>query len=171
MIMLGPKNELEMPEKKYHKRDIARFQLETAVVLFLNKRDLSSVITLAGAAANILDRLVRNEGKEAFVDYARRVHRDTIGFMPKRQSYSHHIDKSIGAIVHKHMGKDEPEEVDLDLDKMAHDALTRALADYIKLNGQDDPFVKAFLSWSWKNMNGNELMEKYMKAPERLKPQ
>ncbi len=99
-----------MSENKYHKRDIVRYQLETAVVLFLNKKDLSSVITLAGAAANILDRLVRNEGKEAFVDYARRVHRDMIGFMPKRQSYSYHIDKRIGTIAHKHMGKDEPDE-------------------------------------------------------------
>jgi len=159
-----------MPENKYHKRDIARCQLETAAVLFLNKRDLSSVITLAGAAANILDRLVRNEGKEAFVDYARRVHRDTVGFMPKRQSYSHHIDKSVGTIAHKHMGKDEPEEVDLDLDKMAYDALSRAFADYIKLNGQDEPFVKAFLSWSWENMDGHALMEEYLKVPERLKP-
>ena len=159
-----------MSEKKYHKRDIARFQLETAVVLFLNNKDLSSIITLAGAAANILDRLVRNEGEEAFVDYARRVHRDTAGFMPRRRSYSHHIDKKIGTIVHKHMGKDESEEIDLDLDKMAYDALTRALADYIKMNGQDDPFVKAFLSWSWKNMDGHALMEAYTKAPERLKP-
>ena len=159
-----------MSEKKYHKRDIARYQLETAVALFLNKKDLSSVIILAGAAANILDRLVRNEGKEAFVDYARRVHRDMIGFMPKRQSYSHHIDKRIGAITHKHMGKDESEEVDLDLDKMACDALGRALADYIQLNGQDEPFVKAFLNWSWKNLDGQTMMEKYMKVPERLKP-
>ncbi len=160
-----------MSEKKYHKRDIARYQLETAVALFLSKRDLSSVITLAGAAAIILDRLVRNEGKEAFVDYARRVHRDTIGFMPKRQSYSHHIDKSVGTIVHKHLGKEEHDEVDLDLDKMAYDALTRALADYIKLNGQEDHFVKAFLNWSWKNQDGERLMEEYLKVPERLKPQ
>ena len=105
-----------MPAKKYHKRDIAKWQLETAVRLFLNERDLSSVITLAGAAGKILDRLVRNDGKEPFVEYARRVHREMVGYMPKTQSYSHHIDKSIGAIVHKHMGKDEPEEVDLDLD-------------------------------------------------------
>ena len=159
-----------MTEKKYHKKDIARSQLETAVVLFLNKGDLSSVITLAGAAANILDRLLRNEGKEAFVDYARRVHRDMIGFMPKRQSYSHHIDNRTGTIVHKHMGKDEPEEVDLDLDKMACDALGRALSDYITLNGQDEPFVKAFLNWSWKNMDGPQIMEKYKNVPTRLKP-
>ena len=160
-----------MPERKYHKRDIAKWQLETAVRLFLNERDLSSVITLAGAAGTILDRLVRNEGKESFVDYARRVHREKVGYMPKRQSYSHHIDKKIGTIVHKHLGKEESEEIDLDLDKMAVDALIRALADYIALNGQEDPFVKAFLSWSWNNMDGHSLMEEFMKVPERLKPQ
>ncbi len=68
------------------------------------------------------------------------------------------------------MGKEEPDEIDLDLDKMAIDALTRALADYITLNGKEDHFVKAFLSWSWKNMDGHALMEEFMKVPERLKP-
>jgi hypothetical protein len=41
------------PETKYHKKDVARIQLKTAISLFLNDRDLSSVITLAGAAAKI----------------------------------------------------------------------------------------------------------------------
>ena len=84
-----------MTETRYHKRDIAKCQLETAVRLFLNGRDRSSVITLAGAAGTILDRLVRNEGKEAFVDYARRIYRERAGYTPKRRSYSHHINKKL----------------------------------------------------------------------------
>lgn len=55
---------------RIHKSDIAKSQLETAVWLLLDGRDRSSVITLAGAASGILDRLVRNAGKEPFVDYA-----------------------------------------------------------------------------------------------------
>lgn len=159
-----------MTEARYHKRDIARWQLKTAVCLFLLERDFSSVITLAGASGNILDRLVRNERKEAFVDYARRVCREKAGYIPKRQSYSHHIDMKLGIIAHKHMGENDPETVDLDLDKMAFDALTRALADYITLNGQEEPFVKAFLGWAWKNTDGKTCMEEYMKVSEKLKP-
>ena len=159
-----------MTEMRYHKRDIAKWQLETAVRLFLLGMDRSSVITLAGAAGTILDRLVRNEGKETFVDYARRVHREMVGYTPKRRSYSHHINKRLGIVSHKHMGEEDPETVDLDLEKMAFDALARALADYVKLNGQEEPFVKAFFSWAWENEEGRALMEEYMKVPKRFKP-
>jgi hypothetical protein len=159
-----------MTESRYHKKDIARWQLETAVRLFLLGRDRSSVITLAGAAGNILDRLVRNAEKENFVDYARRVYREMAGYTPKRPSYSHHIDMKLGIVAHKHMGETDPETLDLDLEKMAFDALSRALADYIKLNGQEEPFVKAFLSWAWTNTGGKALMDEYMKVSKKLKP-
>lgn len=159
-----------MTETRYHKRDIAKCQLETAVRLFLNGRDRSSVITLAGAAGTILDRLVRNEGKEAFVDYARRIYRERAGYTPKRRSYSHHINKKLGIVDHKHMREEDSERVDLDLEKMAFDALTRAMADYINLNGQEEFFVKAFLSWAWKSKDGPALMKEYMKVSNRFKP-
>ena len=159
-----------MAKTRYHKRDIAKWQLETAVHLFLLEMDRSSVITLAGAAATILDRLVRNEGKEPFLNYARRVHREIVGNTPKRRSYSHHINERLGIVTHKHMGEEDPETVDLDLEKMAFDALTRALVDYVTLNGQEEPFLKAFFNWAWENKDGRALMDEFMKVPERFKP-
>ena len=89
--------------------------------------------------------------------------------MPKRQSYSHHINSELGVIVHKHLFKDEPDTVALDLEKQAADALGRAIADYVSLNGEDEPFVKAFLSWAWKNTDGPALMEKFKTVPDRMK--
>lgn len=159
-----------MPTKRIHKSNIAKQQLETAIWLFINERDLSSVITLAGAASGILDRLVKNAGKEPFVDYACRIHRELNGFTPKRRSYSHHIDKRLGVTVHKHLSEGEPDIVELDLDKMASDAITRAISDYIALNGQSEPFIKAFLSWAWKNSDGEKLMEVFDELPEKMKP-
>ncbi len=53
---------------------------------------------------------------------------------------------------------------------MAIDALCRAITDYIMLNGQDESFVKAFLGWAWKNMDGAAMMESYKAVPARLKP-
>lgn len=138
--------------------------------LFLSGRDRSSVITLAGTSSGILDRLVRNAGKEPFVDYACRVYRGQFGCTPKRRSYSHHIDKKVGIIVHKHLAEQDSETVELDLEKMAFDAVVRALADYITLYGKDDHFVKAFLSWSWKNKDGQSLMEEFKKVPKKLRP-
>lgn len=159
-----------MPETRIHKSEIARRQLETAVRLFLNEKDRSSVITLAGTSSGILDRLVRNEGKEPFVDYACRVHRELIGHMPKRKSYSHHIDKKIGVIAHKHLAKEDPEVVEFDLEKMASDALARAIADYVTLYGQKESFVKAFLSWAWVTQDGQALMKEFEKVPKSLRP-
>jgi hypothetical protein len=68
------------------------------------------------------------------------------------------------------MGEEDPDTVDLDLEKMAFDALNRALADYIMLAGQEEPFVKGFLSWAWENKDGRSLMDEFIKVPERLKP-
>ncbi len=155
---------------RIHKRDVARAQLETAVWIFLNGLDRSSVITLAGAASGILDGLVKRAGKEPFVDYAIRVYREASGRTPKRKSYSHHIEKKLGVIAHKHLSKDDPETVELDLEKQAVDALGRAIADYISIAGQDERFVKDYLAWTWKNKNGPKLMESFKAVPKRLWP-
>lgn len=132
--------------------------------------DRSSVVTLAGAASGILDTLVKRAGKEPFVDYARRVHEGLVGRTPKRKSYSHHIEKKLGIIAHKHLSEDDAETVDLDLEKLAVDALGRAISDYVSLNGQNEPFVRAFLGWAWKNTDGPALMERFKAVPEKLKP-
>lgn len=154
---------------RFHKFDVARLQLQTAVDIFLRGLDRSSVITLAGAASGILDTLVKRAGKEPFVDYARRVHRELTGHMPKRTSYSHYINTRLGVIAHKHLDKDDLDTIELDLEKQATDALGRAISDYISLNGQDEPFVKAFLHWSWHNTDGPALMETFKAVPDRMK--
>ena len=159
---------VQMP--RFHKFDIARSQLETAVHIFLNQRNFSSVITLAGAASGILDELVRRAGKEPFVDYARRVHDAYAGKMPKRQSYFHHIEKLLGISAHKHLAETDAPTVEIDLEKRAIDSLTRAVSDYIALRGQDEPFVQAFLGWTWENCNGKDLMEQYKAVPEKMRP-
>lgn len=157
--------------QRIHRTEIARRQLQTAVELFLQGLDRSSVITLAGAASNVLDGLVRKAGKEAFIDYARRVHDHLVGGTPKRQTYSHHIDKKLGVVAHKHLGAADPETVELDLEKQAADVLARAIADYTTLYGQDEAFVKAYLQWAWVNTDGPAQMEAFKSAPAKLRQQ
>ena len=159
-----------MGTARFHKSEIARRQLQTAIGIFLSGLDRSSVITLAGAASGILDTLVTRSGKEPFVDYARRVHCAKVGRTPKRKAYSHHIEKFLGVIAHKHLSEADQEKIELDLEKMAVDALCRAVADYTTLYGQDDPHVKAYLGWAWKHLDGPELMERYKLVPSHLKP-
>jgi hypothetical protein len=155
--------------QRLDRTEIARRQLQTAVEVFLQGLDRSSTITLAGAASNVLDGLVRRAGKEPFVDYARRVHDHLVGGTPKRQSYSHHIDTKLGVIAHKHLAPTDPDTVELDLEKQAVDALARAIADYTTLYGQDEPFVKAYLQWAWVNRDGPAQMEAFKSVPTKLR--
>lgn len=46
-----------------HKKEVAHRQLETAIDLFFAKGDLLAVITLAGAAEEILGRFLQREDK------------------------------------------------------------------------------------------------------------
>ncbi|STX37484.1 hypothetical protein [Legionella feeleii] len=155
-------------ETKYHKKEIATEQLKTAITLFLSNKDLSSVITLAGASANILYQLVRNSGQEPFLDYACRVHNFLQGSTPAREKYNHHIEKNLGISFHKHMSASCPATATLDLEQCAIDALTRAIADYITLYGQNEDLIKKFLHWFWLQKNGPKLMEIFKDMPKKF---
>jgi hypothetical protein len=155
----------------FHKRDIARLQLETAVEIFLTGRHMSAVITLAGAASIILDGLVRVSGREAFIDYAVRIRAAQTGHTPKRKSYAHHIDKTIGVIAHKHLSNDDCHSLVLDLNKLATEGLIRATADYVTLNGEDDPFIRIFYRALWRQTeNRDEIMAAFAILPAGLLP-
>jgi hypothetical protein len=158
-----------MPTQRYHKRQIASVQLQTAILLFLNGRDLSSVITLAGAAGVILERLVRNEGKRPFIDFACSVADVLSGKTPPRAKYNRYISDRLGINHHKHMSPDCPETIEIDLQESAENAITKAVADYVTLHGQEDDFIKAYLSWTWVYRDGPKIMQDYRNLPEKLK--
>lgn len=157
-----------MPD--FQKRDIARSQLETAVDLFFRGLSHHSVITLAGAASGILSGLAHAAGKETFVDYARRVHEGLRGHIPKRVSYAHHIEKVLGISAHKHLSEKDTDTVELDLERLAADALARAIAEYVALYGQNELFVRVYLQWAWVTQNGPEMMKQYEAVPARMRP-
>ena len=159
-----------MTEESYQKSQIATEQLKTAIFLFLNGGDPSSVITLAGAASAILERLLRNKGTTTpFVDYARSLPSVNGSPTPARSQYTRYINDRLGINDHKHMSPDSPDTVELDLAKSAEDAITKAVADYAPLYGQDHDFIKAFLQWAWVDRNGPQVMEDYKKLPAKAK--
>ena len=154
---------------KIHRKEIASAQLQTAISLFLHNVDLSSAITLAGAASNILTQLVRNEGKTPFIDFAREVYEDkNKGKIPPREKYNHHIDKWLGVSVHKHMSDKCPKTISFDLEKCTPYVITRAISDYVTLYGQEENFIKAFLQWSYRHQK-DEVMEACKDMPEKFK--
>jgi hypothetical protein len=158
-----------MSENTCHRKDLAKQQFKTAVWLFLKGKDLSSVITLASAASNILSQIVRNAGKETFVDYACRVHDALYGITPKRLSYKHLIDNMLGVNVHKHMSPSCPKTCTLDLYNCAINMLIMAMGDYVTLYGKKDGFIKAFLKWTWEHQDATEIIKQYNNMPAKLK--
>jgi hypothetical protein len=158
-----------MAEQKYHKSDIATAQLKTAIWLFINGRDPSSVITLAGAASAILGQLVRIEGKIPFIDFARNIRTIHGAPIPPRAKYARYVNDRLGINDHKHMSPDCPDTLDIDLQESAEDAITKAIADYAPLYGQEHDFIKAYLHWAWVNRNGPQVMKEYEKMPVKLR--
>lgn len=154
----------------YHKSEVARLQLQTAVSIFLAKLNYSAVITLAGACSGILGPLVTRAHLENFDEYSRRVYGELSGKLPKRPAHSKQITQTLGIIAHKHLASDDTELIELNLEKLAYDALARAMIDYSKLYGQSEPFVIAFFQWAWKNDNGAKIMKEYLSTPKKMRP-
>jgi hypothetical protein len=64
---------------KISKLDAATRQLDVAIDLFLSKKDPLAVITLAGAAEEILGILVKNNGKENMIDVIKELDKKVTG--------------------------------------------------------------------------------------------
>lgn len=156
-------------EKEYHRSDIAKQQLRTAVILFLNEKDLSSVITLSSAANNILYQLVIDANKEPFINYAQRVHDAFNGWTPKKGQYKKYIDDMFGVNIHKHMGNKCANTCAIDLYASAENILLIAISEYVKLYGQRDDFIYAFLHWKWQKEDGARIAQVIEDMPEKLK--
>jgi hypothetical protein len=154
---------------RYCKLDLAARQLETAVWLFLEGHDRFSVITLAGAASGILTQLVLNAGKQPFADYGRLIAKERTGVEPKRSKYIRDVNLRFGVDLLKHHAANDPPTIELDEHIAAENAVTRAVCDYIELCGQELPFVKAFLQYTWVTRNGPEVMKAYEAQPDRVK--
>ena len=158
-----------MPEVRYRRLDLAARQLETAVWLFLEGQDPFSAITLAGAASGILMQLVLNAGKQPFADYGRLIAKEHTGVEPRRSKYVRDVNLRFGIDLLKHHSANDLPNIELDEHRAAENAITRALCDYIELCGQEMPFVKAFLQYTWVTRNGPEVMKAYDAQPDRVK--
>lgn len=156
---------------RYHKFDIATGQLETAIRLFLvNGCDMFSAVTLAAAAGEILHRLVLNAGKRPFVDYVVKVNDfRSPEKTPSRSFVISHIHKILYINALKHFDKKTEEFVEFDAEECAIAAILKSMVDYKTLTGEHTDAMKAFLAWTYQNLNSAKIMDDYKKAPEKLK--
>lgn len=125
-----------MTESTYEKADIARSQLDTAIRLFREGEDLFAVITLAGAAEEILGRLIEEAGGEnsleALRDASVRIHQALFQETRAAKVFAERANRARNALKHHTLGVDST--VTLDLEREAIDMVDRAISNYWRLH-------------------------------------
>jgi hypothetical protein len=119
----------------FAKRDIALGQLETALELFFAKGDLFSVITLAGAAEEILGQLLQERSGDQGLGGAL----TSIFRILRPRSRKEKDDEGLS-------GQEIGNQVHLDPQREAVFLLGRAIEDYIALAGAPSASMVRFMS-------------------------
>lgn len=148
-----------MAETTTSKLALAQRQLETAIGLFVSRRDRLCAITLAGAADGILHGLVLKAGKQTFSDYAMGVREAMAGETPSKAKYAKHINDTLNINDLKRMDEGDVDEVVLDIDISALGAILKAIANHHTLVPQNPAFIDAMLRWTWMFYDGKQINE------------
>lgn len=148
-----------MTDSTLTKLQLAERQLETAIGLFVSRRDRISAITLAGAADGILHGLVIKAGKQPFADYVIAMSETLAGQTPSKAKVAKHINDQLNINGLKHMDEDDQDEVVLDIDISALGAILKAIANHRTLVPQHPPFIEAMLQWAWMFYDGKQITE------------
>jgi hypothetical protein len=132
----------------HSKLHIATSQLRSAVFLFVSDQDRISAITLAGAADVILSRLLLNEGKENFSDHLMKKDAETTGIVPERGAHGRAVNNMLMINALKHMDPGDDDYVEMDLFVSALATVSKAVANYVGVAGDDADFVEALKLWA-----------------------
>ena len=172
-----------MAESTHKKLALAQQQLETAIGLFVSRKDRISAISLAGAADGILHGLILKADKKPFADYAMGVREALSGETPAKAKYAKHINDKLNINDLKHMDEGEPDDITFDPDISALGAILKAIANHHILVLDHPPFIMAMLQWTWMFYDGQKItedepfekpagvkvMKRYAERPEEVK--
>lgn len=136
-----------MTTQVYDKTLIAVTQLETALRLFVEGQDLFSALTLAGAAEEILGRLVSGEGKESSIESlknaASEMHQHLFSEIIDPSVFGHLANRARNSL--KHLGSPKQPRIALDVREEAVDMLNRAIDNYWALQESLTPPMERFV--------------------------
>ena len=135
-----------MPQASYDKRCIALTQLETALRLFEEGQNLFSVITLAGAAEELLGKLLSETAAEQSLDSLKKaaveMYRALFNEEAGAKQFADRANRAKNEL--KHHDKGQPHAVTLDLREEAVDILDRAITNYWRLEQSLTPPMTRF---------------------------
>ena len=117
---------------KLHKIEIARRQIEVAAELFFAEGDFLAVVTLAGAAEEILGNLIKRAGESAMIDRLVCLDKRLTG----GRSFAV-VNKEVNGIRNalKHANDPAEDEIEVDAGE-AISMLSRAVANYARLSNE-----------------------------------
>lgn len=123
--------------------EIAHRQIERAIVLFLDDRDYVSALTLAGAAEEILGKLLNKEGKEHWLDSISKGALRVLGFrkIELKTPEALKAKKEIANIANRHKNTfkhyNSDGTVTLLVDVAAAKMIDRAISNYLDLTQRE----------------------------------
>ena len=135
-----------MTEQAYDKECIALAQLETALRLFNEGQDYFSVVTLAGAADEILGKLLsalgRDTSLESLTKASMAIHKHLFGEAGDKKGFANRANRARNAL--KHLNSGGSPTITLDIRQEAVDMLNRAIDNYWDLKSSLTPAMTAF---------------------------
>ena len=135
-----------MSVESHEKQHIALAQLESALRIFADGKDFYSVVTLAGAADELLGRLLEKRGGvSALVSLTKAsaaIHRIVSGIPSNERLFVERANLARNALKHLRAGGEEA--VRLDIRKEAVDMLDRAISNYWALTHAMTPLMETF---------------------------
>lgn len=124
--------------------DVAEVQLKRAILLFFNEQDFISALTLAGAAEEILGKLLQKKGKKHALDESIEI---SIR-MEKMFFGTASAPKDVASVANyfrnklKHYNEQEP--LHFSADYFAAEIIDRAIDNYWELTGRETPEITKF---------------------------
>ena len=145
-----------MPVEEYEKVEIARRQLETALKLFFYGDDYFSVITLAGAAEEVLGRILEQAGKESSLKSIAKssalMHKALYGEERPEKEFVFLANYARNTI--KHFNSLSELRVVFDPKQEAVDMLVRATDNYFALEQRESELMERFKEYYLENEVG-----------------
>ena len=135
--------------RTYQKVEIAQRQLATAIRLFLEGKDFFSVVTLAGAADEILGKELEHRGLVSALRNTSEIGARVSAAFDKPPSTAQEIrDRANYARNHlKHHGDPNAATITVDIRQEAIDMLSRAFDNATMLDGPWSPEMYEYNDW------------------------
>ena len=134
---------LDEIEETLSNLEVAHRQIERAIVVFLDDKDYVSALTLAGAAEEILGKLLNNEGREHWLDSISKGALRALGFRKKEFETPEALKarKEIANIANRYKNRlkhyNDDGTITLLVDVAAAEIIDRAISNYFDLTQRE----------------------------------